>query len=122
MQPGRSRQAPEVREQQMRQTLLVLWECGAHHPRLSDSAKRSGSLGGGVLVSRTDIHSPSVDVDKLFPASLAWGLESLSVGALLDSGTDECLIDMTLARQGWNPPRTYGSCPICAGARRSLPR
>ena len=50
-------------------------------------------------MSRTDIHSPSVDVNKLFPASLAWGLESLSVGALLDSGADECLIDVTLARQ-----------------------
>ena len=34
---------------------------------------------------------------------LAWGLETLSVGALLDSGADECLIDVTLARQAGIP-------------------
>ena len=67
-------------------------------------------------MSRTYTHSPSSDVNKLFPASLAWGLESLSVGALLDSGADECLIDVTLARQAGIP------LWICAGARWSLPR
>ena len=54
-------------------------------------------------MSRTYTHSPSPDVNKLFPASLAWGLESLSVGTLLDSGADECLIDVTLARQAGIP-------------------
>ena len=74
--------------------------CGkAPNPGLSYMAKRFGSLGGGVLVSRTYTHSHSPDVNKLFPASLAWRLESLSVGALLDSGADECLIDVTLARR-----------------------
>ena len=54
MQLGRSRLSPETREQRMRdQTLPVLWEGGAHHPGLSGPAKRSGSLGGRVLVSRT---------------------------------------------------------------------
>ena len=76
---------------------------GAHNPGLSHSDKRPGSLGGGVLVSRTYTHSPSSEVKKLFPASLAWGLESLSVGALLDSGADECLIDVSLARQAGIP-------------------
>ena len=84
-------------------TLPVLWEGGAHYPGLSGPAKRSGSLGGGVLVSRTDIIPPSGGTNNLFPASLAWSLESLSVGALLDSGTDECLIDVTLARQAGIP-------------------
>ena len=86
-----------------RATLPVLREGRAHHPGLSGSAKRPGSLGGGVLVSRTDIIPPSGGTNNLFPASLAWGLESLSVGALLDSGADECLIDMTLARQAGIP-------------------
>ena len=54
-------------------------------------------------MSRTDIHLPSGEANNLFPATLAWGLESLSVGALLDSGADECLIDVTLARQAGIP-------------------
>ena len=37
-------------------------------------------------MSRTYTRSPSSEVNQLFPASLAWGLESLMVGALLDSG------------------------------------
>ena len=54
-------------------------------------------------MSRTDIIPPSRGSNNLFPASLAWGLESLSVGALLDSGADKCLIDVTLARQAGIP-------------------
>ena len=54
-------------------------------------------------MSRTNIHSPSVETNKLFPTSLAWGLESLAVGALLDSGADEYLIDVSLARQARIP-------------------
>ena len=54
-------------------------------------------------MSRTYTRSPSLDGNKLFPASLAWGLESLTVGALLDSGAGECLIDVTLARQAGIP-------------------
>ena len=53
-------------------------------------------------MSRTYTYSPSSDV-KFFPASLAWGLESLSDGALLDSGADECLIYVTRARQAGIP-------------------
>ena len=69
------------------------------------SAKRPGSLEGGVLVSRIYPRSPSSEPNQLFPASLAWGLESLTVGALLDSGADECLIDVSLARQAGIPPK-----------------
>ena len=36
-------------------------------------------------MSRTFTHSPSKTTNQLFPASLAWGLESLTVGALIDS-------------------------------------
>ena len=53
-------------------------------------------------MSRTDIIPPSSGTNNLFPASLAWGLESFSVGAL-DSGADEYLIDVTLARQAGIP-------------------
>ena len=86
-----------------RPALPVLREGGASHPELSHTAKRFGSLGRRVLGSRTNIRSPSVETKKLFPASLAWGLESLAVGALLDSGADECLIDVSLARQAGIP-------------------
>ena len=54
-------------------------------------------------MSQTDIIPPSGGTNNMFPAFLAWGLESLSVGALLDSEADECLIDMTLARQASIP-------------------
>ena len=54
-------------------------------------------------MSRTDIPSPSRLTNSLFPVYLTWGLETLTVGALLDSGADECLIDVTLARQAGNP-------------------
>ena len=54
-------------------------------------------------MSSTYTRSPSLDCNKPFPASLAWGLESLMVGALLDLGADECLIDVTLACQAGIP-------------------
>ena len=87
----------------MQPALLILWEGGAHLIQGCPVQPRFGSLGGGVLVSRTYTRSPSSDPNKLFPASLAWGLESLTVGALLDSGADECLIDVSLARQAGIP-------------------
>ena len=37
--------------------------------------------------------------NRLFPATLSWGQETLSVGALIDSGADESLMDISLARQ-----------------------
>ena len=54
-------------------------------------------------MSRTYTRSPSPEPNQLFPASLAWGLESLTVRALVDSGADECLIDVSLARQAGIP-------------------
>ena len=68
--------------------------CTAGRRGTSSGSVRSGQkvrlTRGRVLVSRTDIHPP-------------WGLESLTVGALLDSGADKCLIDVTLARQAGIP-------------------
>ena len=37
-------------------------------------------------MSRADITSPPSKPNGLFPVSLTWGLETLSVGALIDSG------------------------------------
>ena len=50
-------------------------------------------------MSRTNISPLPATPNSLFPVSLSWGLETLSVGALVDSGADECLMDVTLARQ-----------------------
>ena len=84
-------------------TLPLLRGKRAPHPYLSGPAKRPGSLEGGILVSQTDIPSPFRHANSLFPVSLAWGLETLTVGALLDLGADECLIDVTLAHQAGIP-------------------
>ena len=36
---------------------------------------------------------------RLFPVSLSWSGQSIPVGALVDSGADECLMDHTFAIQ-----------------------
>ena len=54
-------------------------------------------------MSRTNISPLPATPNSLFPVSLSWGLETLSVGALVDSGADECLMDVTLARQAGVP-------------------
>ena len=54
-------------------------------------------------MSRADITSPPSKPNGLFPVSLTWGLETLAVGALIDSGADECLMDVTLAHQAGVP-------------------
>ena len=50
-------------------------------------------------MSRANISPHPAKPNSLFPVSQSWGLETLSVGALVDSGVDECLMDVTLARQ-----------------------
>ena len=42
-------------------------------------------------MSRANIPSPPQKPNSLFPVSLSWGRETLSVGALIDSGAEECL-------------------------------
>ena len=54
-------------------------------------------------MSRANITPHPAKPNSLFPVSLSWGLETLSVGALVDSGADECLMDVTLARQAGVP-------------------
>ena len=97
MQLGWSRLTPSVREHRFRERLcLYCGGGGAHH---TNPTKRPGSLERGVLVSRANISPHPAKPNSLFPVSLSWGLETLSVGALVDSGADECLMDVTLARQ-----------------------
>ena len=103
VQLGRSRLSPETWEQLRWQLCLYCGGDGHLIRSCPVQPNRPGSLEAGVLVSRTDIPSPSYITNILFPVSLAWGLETLSVGALLDSGADECLIDVTLARQAGIP-------------------
>ena len=81
----------------------LLWGRRTPHPHLPYATKRPGSLEGGVLVSRANISPHPAKPNSLFPVSLSWGLETLSVGALVDSGADECLMDVTLARQAGVP-------------------
>ena len=54
-------------------------------------------------MSRANISPHLPKPNSLFPVALSWGLETLSVGALVDSGADECLMDVTLARQAGVP-------------------
>ena len=54
-------------------------------------------------MSRANISPHPAKPSSLFPVALSWGLETLSVGALVDSGADECLMDVTLARQAGVP-------------------
>ena len=103
-----------------RPALPVLREGGAHHPGLPGSAKRPGSQGRGVLVSRADFMPPSGGTNSLFPAILAWGLETLSAGVLLRFGGRQVPNQRDPSPSGQYPPRTHGCYPIRAGARRSL--
>ena len=50
-------------------------------------------------MSKTSTSQPHSNNNRLFPATLGWGMETLSISALIDSGADECLMDVTLARQ-----------------------
>ena len=48
-------------------------------------------------------HGAQKPKNHLFPATLSWGTESLSLGVFLDSGADECIMDSALARQAGIP-------------------
>ena len=81
----------------------LLWGRRTPHPHLPYETKRPGSLEGGVLGSWANTSPHPAKPKHLFPVSLSWGLETLLVGALVDSGADECLMDVTLARQAGVP-------------------
>ena len=69
-------------------------------------AKRSSSLGTGVLVSRTSFPHTLKTPPILLPTTLAWGKEFLTpytIGAYLDSGADDSFLDLGFARQAGVP-------------------
>ena len=97
-------------------TVSLLWGGGGHLIcTCPHSSKRPGSLERGVLVSRANITPHPAKPNSLFPVSLSWGLENLSVGALVDLGADECLMDVTLARQARVPLDTSLSAQALDG-------
>ena len=67
------------------------------------TAKRQRSLEGGILVSQINSPQPVPSERPQFPVTLSWSGHSVSVGALVDSGADECLIDHTFATQSGIP-------------------
>ena len=55
-------------------------------------------------MSKTDFPQPKKKrPNRLFPVTLTWGSETLSVSALIDSGADECLMDVSFACQAGVP-------------------
>ena len=54
-------------------------------------------------MSHTSLPDSSVLSHKRFPVSLSWDNQSLTVGALIDSGADDCLIDFDFAKQAGIP-------------------
>ena len=54
-------------------------------------------------MSQTTLPQPKNHSNRLFPATLTWNEETLSVSALIDSGADECLMDISLAHQAGIP-------------------
>ena len=53
----------------------------------------------GILVSQTSFPLPDNILKPLFPVTLSWADQCLTVGALVDSGSDGSIIDITLAKQ-----------------------
>ena len=71
-------------------------------PRYQDlppATKRPGSQGTGILVSSTSVPRTLKTPPILLPATLAWGKESHSIGAYLDSGADDSFLNLGFARQ-----------------------
>ena len=54
-------------------------------------------------MSKTTLPQSKNNPNRLFLATLAWDKETLSVGALIDSGADGCLMDISLARRAGIP-------------------
>ena len=54
-------------------------------------------------MSHTTLPDSSVLRNNHFPVSISWENESISIGALVDSGADDCLIDFEFATQAGIP-------------------
>ena len=54
-------------------------------------------------MSHTSIPTSSVLKNNHFPVTITWGNQTLSIGALIDSGADDCLIDHEFAVQAGIP-------------------
>ena len=67
------------------------------------ASKRPDSLKGGVLVSQTRLPQTPVLSENRFPISVSFSDHSFPVGALIDSGADDCFIDFEFAKQASIP-------------------
>ena len=54
-------------------------------------------------MSHTTLPQSSVLKNNHFPVSISWDNQSLAIGALIDSGADDCLIDYEFATQAGIP-------------------
>ena len=54
-------------------------------------------------MSHTSLPNSSVLSNNRFPVTVSWDNQSISVGALIDSGADDCLIDYDFAKQAGIP-------------------
>ena len=54
-------------------------------------------------MSHTSLPNSSVLSNNRFPVTVSWDNQSISVGALIDSGADDCLIDHDFAKQAGIP-------------------
>ena len=54
-------------------------------------------------MSHTEIPQSSILENNHFPVSISWANQSLTIGAFIDSGADDCLIDLEFANQAGIP-------------------
>ena len=63
------------------------------------AAKRFDSLKRGLLASHTCLPHDSVIKNNRFPVTLSCSNLTLSIGAFIDSGADDCFIDLEFVKQ-----------------------
>ena len=100
MQLGRSRLTQNEREHRMQHKLCLYCGKSGHYIQFCDIRPK---LKGGVLVSHTSIPKSSTPSENRFPVTITWADQTLSIGALIDSGADDNLIDSEFAVQSGIP-------------------